>query len=296
MKNHSFIIASLLLLTAGSCRPRLNYPADTPNNNNLNSLLILEAGKNIIRLQDYIMKPSMMDSVIADSKHVTIRLSTDKHKAEVEVDKDAENFIDMQIWVKGVPFSIPCCKSNPMDCVFTFDPKEKRYDTVRIAGQMNDWNPLATPPLTLKSSGLYQITLKLNSGTYLYQLVLDGNRTHDPNNALKIENGQGGYSSIMQVAEDGEKTPLIFMHEFSDNMITLSCENRIDDVFIYWQNYKIPAVFSKMTEDKIIFDIPAEAKSVERSFIRVWASNPSGISNGLLIPLHNGKVSTEPED
>jgi glycosidase len=274
----------------------LSYPADAANNKNLNTLLTLEAGKNIIHLQDYIMEPLMIDSINTNSEYIKVKLSVDKNKAEVEVDKDAKNFINIQVWVKGVPFSIPCRKDNLIDYVFTFDPKGKTYNTVQIAGQMNDWNPSATPSLTLKSSGLYQITLKLNPGTYPYQLVLDGNWAPDPNNALKMENGHGSYNSIMKVAENGEKTPLIFTHEFSDNMITLSYENKIDDIFIYWQNYKIPAIFSKMTKDKIVFDIPAEAKSVERSFIRVWASNSSGISNDLLIPLHNGKVLTDPDD
>jgi hypothetical protein len=284
MKNYSVIIVFLLLLTAGSCRPRLHYPADAPDNIKPNDLLTLDVGKNVIELQDYITEPFTIDSIDAGSEHIKINLSADKHRAEVEVDKNAENFINIQVWVKGVPFSIPCRKNNLRNYLFTFDPHDKRYDTVRIVGPMNDWDPSATPPLTLNSDGLYQIMLKLEPGTHPYQLTLDGNPTHDPNNPLIIEHkyGQSAVSILRVPGETGEK-PSISVYACSDKMVTISYESAVDAIFIYWQNYRLPAVFSKITQDKIVFDIPAEAQSVAQSVIRVWVSNSAGISNGLSI-------------
>lgn len=297
MKKYSFIAVAVLLTAISSCQPRLQYPAEAVNNKNLNSLLTLDVGENIIHLQDYALDPIMIDSISSSSNDVLIKIpSSDKYKAIINIGEKADNFINIQIWMKGVPFSIPCRKNNKINYTFTFNPKGKTYNSVQIAGQMNDWNPSENADLFLNRSGIYQINLQLNPGTYLYQLILDGNWEPDPNNPSKIENGYGSYNSIININEKGKEAPFIYTSDFSEGKITLSYQNEISDVFIYWQNYKIPLIFSKTTNDKIIFDIPNEAKSLDRSYIRAWASNSYGVSNDILIPLHKGKVLTNTED
>ncbi|HEY5593122.1 MAG TPA: alpha-amylase family glycosyl hydrolase, partial [Paludibacter sp.] len=164
------------------------------------------------------------------------------------------------------------------------------YKKVQIAGQMNDWAPSLSPDLKLNNKGIYEVTLNLSPGTYLYQMSLDGDQNHDANNPNKVDNGYGKFNSILQVVGNGDKLPKLYTDKFNYSTITFSVEKDVKNVFVYWQNFLIPTKYSIIEHGKIMISIPAEANKLDRSFIRVWASNDFGVSNDLLIPLEKGKV------
>jgi hypothetical protein len=294
MRTTIFVFLSSVFLIA--CQPKLNFPTDTENNRNLNSLLTLETGENVIFLQDFILNSAEIDSVTSSSKALSISVNTDKLNAILNVMPEMEQFVNVQIWIKGIPYSVPCKKTDKTDYTFTFDAQGKSYKRVQIAGQMNDWTPSQTPDLQLNENGLYEITLKLSPGAYLYQMALDGDQNHDANNPNKVDNGFGKYNSILQIQGKNDLFPALFTDDFTKNKISLQYQNNITNVFVYWQNYLLPANYVKLESGKITFDIPAEASKSERSFIRVWASNEFGVSNDILIPLQKGEVLTNSKD
>jgi cyclomaltodextrinase / maltogenic alpha-amylase / neopullulanase len=291
MKRIIFISFSLFLLI--SCQPKLNFPVDSVDNINLNSLLTLQLGNNTVYLQDFILNPADIDSITSSSQQVKCKLDSSKTIATISLGKESEHFVDVKLWSKGVPYSIPCRKTDKIDYKFTFNPEGKAFRKVQIAGQMNDWTTSKTPDLKLNNKGLYEVSLYLSPGTYLYQLSLDGAKNFDPANPQKVDNGYGKFNSILQVKGNGEKLPQLFTNKYSRTTITLSASGIVANVFVYWQNYLLPAKFINKSEDEITFKIPAEAKRLKRSFIRVWASNEYGVSNDVLIPLEKGKVLTE---
>ena len=289
-KNH-LIIISLLLLTA--CQPKLNVPVDSENNKNLNSLLTLKIGDNKVYLQDFILNPAEIDSVTSSSSFLKCKMTADKLTATLSATKEMETFVDVKLWLKGVAYSIPCRKTDKIESTFTFNPQGKTYQQVQIAGQMNDWTASRTPDLKLNSKGLYEVTMNLSPGSYLYQLALDGNQDSDPTNPNKVDNGYGKFNSIMQVAGNGEKFPKLFTKSFFNSTVKLISQNEVKSVFVYWQNFLLPAKMVKVKKGKVIFHIPAEASNLERSYIRVWACNEFGVSNDLLIPLQNGRILSD---
>jgi len=290
MKKNHLIFGFILLLTA--CQPKLNYPTDSENTKNLNSLLTLKIGGNTVYLQDFIMNPAEIDSITSTSSQLACRIDSDKMTATLNVSKDMEHFVDVKLWLKGIPYSVPCRKTDKIDYNFTFNPQGKTYQKVQIAGQMNDWTASRTPDLKLNGKGLYEVTLNVSPGTYLYQLSLDGNQNSDPTNSNKVDNGYGKFNSIMQVAGNGDKSPKLYTNKFGMSTVTLSMQNKLKKVYVYWQNFLLPSKFTLIEHDKLIFSIPTEAKELERSYIRVWATNEFGVSNDILIPLEKGKVLT----
>ena len=62
----------------------------------------------------------------------------------------------------------------------------------------------------------------------------------------------------------------------------------LPQVFCFWQNQLI--YHSTKVKSEIKFAIPAFAKELDRSFIRVYAANENTVSNDLLIPLAKGQV------
>lgn len=288
-KNHLLFVG---LLALSACQPTLNLPNDSENNKNLNSLITLTPGKNTIYLQDFVMNPADIDSITSSSKKLVCQIDSNKMTATFNASKDIEHFINANLWMKGVPYIIPCRKTDKIEYTFTFNPQGKTYKKVMIAGQMNDWTPSKTPELKLNSKGLYEVKLLLSPQSYLYQMNLDGDQNDDSNNPNKVDNGYGKFNSILQVPSESDKFPKIYTDKFSNSTITLTTQNEIKEVFVYWQNYCLSKKFVKNSHGKIRINIPTEAKKLDRSFIRVWASNEFGISNDLLIPLEKGKVLT----
>ncbi len=273
-----------------ACQPALNTPPAAVDNQKLNSLMSLEVGNNQLYLQDFIQHVRAVDSVTSTSEFLKIQLGDDKQIVQLEVLPAMEHFVDLKIWVKGVVFSVPCRKSDKAAYVFTFHPQGKKYNRVQIAGQMNDWTPGNSPDLQLNESGLYEVTLNLSPGTYLYQMNLDGEQNHDNNNPVKVDNGYGKYNSVLQIEGVQEFLPVLLAKNQDNRKITVQVFNNAEKVYVYWQNYLLPDHFVRNGEEEITFDVPAEAYEMQRSFFRVWAVNSYGVSNDLLIPLQNGKV------
>ena len=296
MKNQLYIILLIVLGSTACKQSSLDFPSDSVNNKNLNSLLTLKIGNNVLSLQDFIMNPSEIDSITSSSTKLVCRIDSHRVNADLVVLPDMEHFVDVKLWTKGIPYSVPCRKTDKLDYKFTFNPQGKAYKKVQIAGQMNDWVPALSPDLKLNQKGVYEVTLNLSPGTYLYQMSLDGQQNHDANNPSKVDNGYGKFNSILQVAGQKDKLPILYTSEFTGKNITLLVQQEASHVFVYFQNYRLPDKFIKRERGKIIFDIPAEAGKQDRSFMRVWASNDFGVSNDVLIPLEKGKVLTDSKD
>ncbi len=288
----SFVFILALLHSCNHQSLSLNYPAKSEDNLHLNTLLTLNIGKNEIVVRDYVLSSQEIDSVTSDE--VYVELSENKDNLLVRVAEETSHFFTLFLWKKGVPYAIPCKKSDKISYVFRFDPHGKRYKRVQIAGQMNDWAPNLSPDLNLNKDGIYEAELRLSPGTYLYQMALDGDWNHDPNNPNKVDNGYGKYNSILQVAGNIDKYPKLFTAEIEGGTrFTFITENPISQITAFWQNYLLPQEFITIDDKTVTVIVPKEANELERSFIRIWASNGYGVSNDLLIPLQEGKVLTK---
>ena len=285
----------LSVLTLAACtKTGLNLPADSNNNINLNTLLTLKSGVNNVFTQDYILNVSEIDSISIPGSNAA--LSADKTTITLNITPETPAFFNTTIWVKGVPYAVPCRKTDKVDYTFTYDPKGKTYKKVQIAGQMNDWAPVLSPDLVLNDKGLYEVTLNISPGTYLNQMVLDGEQNHDANNPNKVDNGYGKFNSILQVEGNSDKFPVLHTDKIENGKFTISAENNATKIFVYWQNYLLPENFVKNENGIITINIPMEAEKLDRSFIRVWSMNEWGTSNDLLIPLQKGNVLTNAAD
>lgn len=288
------IVTFALLFSACSNKKALNVPAKDEDNFHLYNLLTLNIGNDTLITQDYILEPNNLDSVI--SKEVTVAFISDKNKVAVSITDSTPHFFNISFWKKGISYTIPCRKSDKVNYKFQFNPQGKRYKKVQIAGQMNDWAPNLSPDLVLNEEGIYEATLLLSPGTYLYQMALDGDWNHDPNNPNKVDNGYGKFNSILQIKGNADKKPRLTTAEYGKNNFTISVHNNITKVYAYWQNYLLPDDFIEVKEYQINISLPKEAKELKRSYIRVWATNEWGVSNDILIPLENGNILDKATD
>ena len=292
MKKLLFFAAAAMLL--GACaRQSLNLPTDANIGVGLNTLLTLNEGDNTVHTEDFVMQPADIDSVTASDPSVACLLSADKLTLNLHATEAMPQMVDVQIWVGGVPYSVPARKSDKIDFVFTWNPNGQTPKRVQIAGQMNNWVPSLTPDLQRNADGLYAVTLHISPGTYLYQMNIDGDQNHDANNPAKVDNGYGKFNSIMQVDGYEKLFPVLTTHKIGRGKIDLTYTNEVDEIFAYWQNYRLPHNFVKIENGTISVAIPAEADALERSYLRIWATNTYGVSNDILVPLCHGQVLTD---
>ncbi|MFH1161592.1 MAG: alpha-amylase family glycosyl hydrolase [bacterium] len=255
----------------------------------------LQSDSTVIVLADYFRQPQLIDSVVTDPS-VKSAFSAD---SALLILKPATQKIPLlsvlEVWAQGTSYSILLKRSPEVWVNVTFQSKGKEYKKVQLAGQMNDWNPARCN--FKQTDGTWEGFLFLFPGNYQYKLVLDGKWVTDPGNSDSASNGIGGYNSVLRAGNlSSPRLPFLYAKESAENHLLIGGIEKATDIFIFWQNYLLPQSFLESDTSGLIVHLPNNAKQVERSFLRVWAGNETGLSNDLLIPLHYGQVVTNHEE
>ncbi|MBP6978386.1 MAG: alpha-amylase family glycosyl hydrolase [Bacteroidales bacterium] len=250
----------------------------------------LQYDSTTIDLQDYFLDITAIDSVQIGDRSLPV---SPDYTLDYRSEPTDPVIMEMKVWIKGLPYSVPVLKSRKLPYTFRFDPKGKTYQTVQIKGSLNGWNPSATP-MEL-SDNIWQADVVLNPGIYQYLLVADGREMLDSSNKELIDNNMGGYNSKLVLGSiDDPLAPELYAGSVEEDEIIIQAVNVVGEIFVYWDNYRLDKRFIEQTENEFEIKIPAVAAGAKRSYVRIWAFNDHGISNDLLIPLQYGKVIRDP--
>ena len=89
---------------------------------------------------------------------------------------------------------------NQINEAIVFVTLYPRAGSVQVAGDFNNWQPVATPMEKVgDSSGVWQTKMNLPPGRYRYRLVVDGQWQQDPYNHHAELNQFGEFNSIVEV-------------------------------------------------------------------------------------------------
>ncbi len=275
----NILIASCISLVA--CQPgnRQNY-TDHQVITGLASVVTLQTDTTQVSLEDYLLDVSLIDSVLVSTP---LQLNQQGHVLTL-IGRLPQGLGAVSLWTKGQAYQIPLQQASTVQHKFTYSGSG---NTVQIKGEFNAWNPNQT---TLTKKGdQFSTTLPLKPGRYQYLLVVDGKEMRDPVNKDSIDNGMGGWNSLLNYPKaDAATLPMISTRAYTPSSITLGLSRPAKTIKVYWQNFELDEV--TYNDSTITIQIPAEAENVKRSFIRAWAANEVGISNDVLIPLENGQV------
>ncbi len=250
----------------------------------------LQYDSTVIYLQDYFLDAARVDSVQIGEKTVPVATG---HTLLYRSDPSDRAIMEMKVWTGGLPYAIPVLKSRKLPYTFRFDPKGRTYQSVSIKGSLNGWNPSATP-MEYKDN-IWQAKVVLNPGIYQYLLVADGQEMLDSANAEVIDNNMGGFNSGLVLGSlDDPLSPVLYTASLEEGEIIVKSVNPVEEIFVFWDNYRLDKRFIEKEKDEYEIEVPAVAAGMERSYVRVWACNDHGISNDLMIPLKNGKVILDP--
>lgn len=292
MRKLSIIILSVLAISCQKGIELKNVP-EKPAVNDLLTVVQLLGDSTEVVMTDYFPNPTVIDSVCMPNVF-SYSLSDDKSKLTIKCNNSELPKLNvMDVWVSGAKYSLVLRKGRKIPVNFEYNPSGKKVKSVQLTGQINDWNPAATP-LTFDGS-VFKATMMLNPGKYHYQVVVDGKWMLDPANPVKEDNNMGGFNSVLVVGNNQpEKLPQLVAESANGNVLNIKAINSVDKVIVLWQNYLLNEEFIAVDAQDIKLTIPSNAESFKRSYIRVWAFNEHGESNDLLIPLEGSKpvVST----
>jgi glycosidase len=191
---------------------------------------------------------------------------------------------------------------KPVQIPVTFRYSGKGEKGVFVKGDFNAWNA-KSHPLQKVSDSVYTATLSLDPGEYGYQFVVDGKGVFDVANPVRRSNGFGGENSVLSVKET-RATPHITAVPSDKGILVQQTENlgtASFNLIALWNNRIIYQTVRSADKDRVVqpynpeLSIPAEAKSLKRSFIRVFCATEFVHGNDLLIPLEYGKPVTDPK-
>ena len=144
MKNllFPFFISGFLLLLQ-SCGPGTDISVSKePQMLKLSAPVVVNTSDStVIELGDYFLYPNKIDSFFIDQS-LRARITSDSlrmiiHPAEQSIPRLGV----LTVWSKGFSYSLLIERSLKINYRLGFDPGNKKYKKVQIAGQMNEWNP-----------------------------------------------------------------------------------------------------------------------------------------------------------
>jgi cyclomaltodextrinase len=287
--NFLSLIASVALLFLASCTNRNDVPvADEPEIIALAAPVTLQPDSTFLVLNDYFRHPNAIDSVRTDPSLGFIISADSSTLTLFPASRNIPKLSVMDVWAGGYKYSLLVRKSPKLWYRFVFDPKEKKYKAVHLAGDMNDWNP-GRNPMKLKD-GKWEADVLVNPGKYQYKFVADGKWTQDPE--CKETLGTNSVAHIGSVNPPG--APFLYTVKAEKEKVTVGMRSKAEEVFVLWQNFRLDEKFFRIDSNLIHITIPGAALRFDRSAIRVYAVNGSGISNEILVPLEGREVVQSP--
>ena len=285
------ILSSTIMFQGCSTHDNINIPEE-PEIISIATPVNLQKDSTFIFLQDYFRHPERIDSVFTD-EGLGFLISPDSMLMTLFVkDKSLQKLSEMKVWIDGYSYSILLKKSPKIWQHMAFNPGGKKYKTVQISGDMNDWNPVKTN-LRLNDS-IWETDILVYPGKYQYKIVADGEMMLDPENPETIDNNIGGSNSVLRAGSvNPPGAPFLYSHKIGNNELIIGVQNKAKEFFVFWQNHRLDSTFVKQDSAVLKVKIPRNAKQYDRSWIRVWAYNGSGTSNEVLIPLEEGQVITD---
>jgi len=286
----TFSVAIIVLITVNSCnQDRGHLFPEGDHIPGLVGTLYLQSDETQIRL-DNIFRLSalpLIDSVVA---HPSLRVRLSSDNSVLSLNKRSVNIpvlSGLTIWTDGVPYGFLVRRSEKEAHTFSFDPEGKRIRNVMIKGDMTNWEPI---PMALVD-GIWQINLLLTPGYYKYFLVINGKELSDPvNEMIMIDDDGKEYSAIEIGSGDPYDTPRVVAKDTRGSIIELELENQPAEIFVFWQNFRLPPDNIDRDGRRLMVKIPRDARKQELSFLRVMIAGRNTIGNEVLIPLHRGSA------
>ena len=183
-------------------------------------------------------------------------------------------------------YHIPVLRSGKIKYSYNFSDPGKRYNSLALMGEMNAWNPANTQ--LNYANGKWTTDLYLDPDRYQYLIVIDGIQQLDPGNNEKINNGMGGWNSVLSIDRPSDaEVPVLKTGRISKDSLFLTLSDPEAGIIVLYQNHRIDHISEN---GQVIILLPDEARKIRRSYLRFRAFNNDYVSDEVFVPLHYRNV------
>lgn len=286
MSTPKILVLSTFAFSLITCSPT-ETPQDSPKHADhivgLASPVKMQADSTSINLLDYFPDIAGIDHVVWEGDTLEILEST----SSVWLHGNSPSAISvLEVSYQNTAHHIPVFTSEKVRYELSVD-LDGNPSTVAIAGNINGWNPSATP-LTNEENGSWSTSLLLNPGLYQYQVVVDGEWMLDPNNPNKMDNGQGGFNSTFVAGNPDAPAPVLSADLTGTNEISMQLSSE-QNILVWHEDQFIGST----SAGKINLVYPLVGFE-GRTWLRAWGYDENGRSNDLLIPMQDGVPVVDP--
>lgn len=137
-------------------------------------------------------------------------------KQNTAIFQPKNNFIGAtlaEFTLQGTKYSFPVIvqsdKVTQQLITFSYKP-EGKVSKVAVSGSFNNWNKEKDRLTDVAGTGVYELSLPLDPGNYIYKFVVDGKEILDPGNREKSPTGFDDFNSVLRVSD--VDTAKIFLH------------------------------------------------------------------------------------
>lgn len=251
----------------------------------LASPITLQVDTTRIIISDYFPFATKIDSVQLPKGLKQIDISSSELIVGGKSDKKISY---IRFYAENERYDIPCFNADKENVSLTID-LANATNKLEIKGTFSSWAPSSKGIKSLDPlpSKRWIIDLKkVNTGKHQYKLVADGNEVN-PLNANLISNGMGGTNVVLEVGVKGQNIPVVTTSAFDKDFVVLDIAN-VEYCTAFWNHKFIKEENTKSKKFKLA--IPSEAKSIKRSYLRIYTYGNGNVSNDVLIPLEYGRV------
>jgi cyclomaltodextrinase / maltogenic alpha-amylase / neopullulanase len=241
------------------------------------------------------------DLTFSANDNIHLEYNKEQHTIVLQSLKNFLGAALIEFALHGATYQIPIIvqggSSSQQLHTFLYKPPV-RVEKILVTGSFNNWNKEKDQLINTKGNGVYELTLPLDPGNYIYKFIVDGKTMLDPANPEKAPSGFDDFNSVLRIKE--ADTVQTFLHvgacQLLKDRVSLSFiyENTADSIPLYEQeiiallnNQKIDA--EKLTFEAYTLHIQLAKKELQgEKTLRVLVSRKGKTTNIQQVVLHDG--------
>jgi len=197
-----------------------------------------------ILVSDLFYAPSY-DLTFVQNKHLTVHFRSGTKQLIISPKQQRFGATVLEFTTKGKQYHIPVLLNTSTLArtahTFRYRPNEK-VSSVVVTGSFNGWNKENDRLTDTDGDGVYELTMWLEPGSYIYKFLVEGKEILDPANPEKSPTGFDDFNSVLRITESD--TTKIFLH--------VGKFQKQKGIFSYSFIYENPHYRKNLTEANII--------------------------------------------
>ncbi|MDP5102187.1 MAG: alpha-amylase family glycosyl hydrolase, partial [Nonlabens sp.] len=192
-------------------------------------------------------------------------------------------------WTAGIRNDVPVFKSSSKKMTLVY-PNDAAGKKIQLKGEFTNWAPVDLANV----DGKLQLESTVPQGTFQYLYLIDGVEEKLTEKDLNlVSNGQGGFNRLLDNGRTALPAQLAY-GEILENGFTFKTTGQLDNVVVLYENQLLEPVIIDGALQVNLPERDFKDRKTKTQLVRVYASDASGRTNDLLVPVQNRQVVKDP--